>query len=268
MATARRKCGASNAHAPPCALVGRAVAVVPHDRDAGIACGRLVERHLQGVDVSLRCGPLLVELRLAIFLERDEIQERRDVADLRLDRGRNNRRIDPGVFLDIGLGVFGIVVPGEIEVRGLLRDVVGLQCRCDANDKVAGLLQDSHPSSRIERGVIDVADQVRHASGFVHCGSGLCACGGAARSIGRYYARDFSSKHHPIEGGRAGPKVLPKIQAAAASQKIHGPSVVWMMRIPCRETHGRVSQGSAPMLSEFEAAVLTRLKATGGGRRI
>jgi hypothetical protein len=167
-------------HALPYAVVCGAVTVVPHDRNAGIACRRLVESYLHGVDVALGCGPLLVELRLAVFFERDEIQECRDVTDLRLDGGRDNRRIDRSISLYVGLGVFGIVVPGEIEVRGLLRDIVGVQCRCDANDKIARLLQCADPQVRIECGIVDVADQARntscvHLEGLRPQGRGLTA---------------------------------------------------------------------------------------------
>ena len=146
-------------HAPDRFVVDETLADIAADRNRGHARRGPVERRGNQIRVALRRQPLLEKARRAQFLVGHQLRSGEDLARLHHHQMREDR-IDLGVFLEIEAGIFLVVAPAE-EEAAVAVDVMEIHDRRDAADEAGRRFEDGGPNVRIERGVVDFADQCR-----------------------------------------------------------------------------------------------------------
>jgi hypothetical protein len=144
---------------PPRLLVDGAMVLAAKHAEQGSARSGLVEHDRHKVHKSLRSRPFLANAGPFKLLQRHEIRR----ADRLLDRGHDmggGGRVELGVGVEIELLEMRIETSAVmIDAEAIVARVLGKDRGARSADEVPDLGEDRTPSRRIERRVVDVADQ-------------------------------------------------------------------------------------------------------------
>src|SRR5262249_21636882 len=97
--------------------------------------------------------------------------------------GAGDQWIGRRISLHIQAKIFGIIAPGlrhaEVAMHDIERDK---RCRCGA-EEASNLLEHAFPSIRVERRIVDVADEPGYLLGLVHARPPISAVGSGSSSL-------------------------------------------------------------------------------------
>jgi hypothetical protein len=146
-------------HAPAHLVVSRSLPVVPMNPEKGGSPSGFLEHGSHEVAQLLRLRPFLIETRFQNFMVGHDIAGGDWFADLGEDLA-DREGVELHVGVEIELLVVRVEVPSVvIKVPALAGYVQEVQPRRQAADEPGGLRKHVWPQRRVERGVVDAADQ-------------------------------------------------------------------------------------------------------------